>query len=59
MKMIFVYADPPYLITCATYNEQGGWTEKDEYDLLAFLDNLSKNRIKFALSNVLSSKGKK
>ena len=54
----FVYADPPYLITCATYNEQGGWTEKDEYDLLAFLDNLSKNRIKFALSNVLSSKGK-
>ena len=54
----FVYADPPYLITCATYNEQGGWTEKDEYDLLAFLVNLSKNRIKFALSNVLSSKGK-
>lgn len=54
----FVYADPPYLITCATYNEQGGWTEKDEYDLLAFLDNLSENRIKFALSNVLSSKGK-
>lgn len=54
----FIYADPPYLITCATYNEQGGWTEKDEYDLLAFLDNLSKNRIKFALSNVLSSKGK-
>lgn len=54
----FVYADPPYLITCATYNEQGGWTEKDEHDLLAFLDNLSENRIKFALSNVLSSKGK-
>lgn len=54
----FVYADPPYLITCATYNEQGGWTEKDENDLLDFLDNLSKNRIKFALSNVLSSKGR-
>lgn len=54
----FVYADPPYLITCATYNEQGGWTEKDENDLLDFLDNLSENRIKFALSNVLSSKGK-
>ena len=54
----FVYADPPYLITCATYNEQGGWTENDEKDLLAFLDNLNENRIKFALSNVLSSKGK-
>lgn len=54
----FVYADPPYLITCATYNEQGGWTENDEKDLLAFLDNLNENRIKFALSNVLQSKGK-
>lgn len=54
----FVYTDPPYLITCATYNEQGGWTENDEKDLLAFLDNLNENRIKFALSNVLQSKGK-
>ena len=34
----FVYVDPPYLITCATYNEQGGWTEKDEKDLLVFLE---------------------
>ena len=54
----FVYADPPYLITCATYNEQGGWTENDEKDLLTFLNNLNENGIKFALSNVLSSKGK-
>ena len=55
----FVYADPPYLITCATYNENGGWNDKDEIDLLKFLDNLNSNGIKFALSNVLSSKGKK
>lgn len=34
----FVYVDPPYLITCATYNEQGGWSETDEKDLLRFLD---------------------
>ena len=54
----FVYADPPYLITCATYNEQGGWTEKDERDLLNFLDNLHQRNIKFALSNVLTNKGK-
>ncbi len=54
----FVYADPPYLITCATYNEQGGWTANDERDLLIFLDNLNENKIKFALSNVLQSKGK-
>ncbi len=54
----FVYADPPYLITCATYNEQGGWNETDERDLLDFLNNLHKKNIKFALSNVLRSKGK-
>lgn len=54
----FVYADPPYLITCATYNEQGGWGEQDENNLLKFLDNLHNNNIKFALSNVLRSKGK-
>lgn len=54
----FIYCDPPYLITCATYNEQGGWSEKDEKDLLSFLDDLNERKIKFALSNVLSSKGK-
>ena len=54
----FVYVDPPYLITCATYNEQGGWNEDSERDLLAFLDTLSEKNIRFALSNVLRSKGK-
>lgn len=55
----FFYADPPYLITCATYNEGDGWTEKDEYDLLSYLEELDKSGIRFALSNVLESKGKK
>ena len=55
----FFYADPPYLITCATYNEQSGWTEKDERDLLSYLEKLDKKGIRFALSNVLESKGKK
>lgn len=54
----FVYADPPYLITCATYNEQDGWNEQKERGLLEFLDKLNENNIKFALSNVLRSKGK-
>lgn len=53
----FVYADPPYLITTATYNEQGGWTEDDEKNLLYILDLLNEKKIKFALSNVLKSKG--
>ena len=54
----FVYCDPPYLITCATYNEKDGWNETHEKELLELLDNLNMQNIKFALSNVLFSKGK-
>ena len=54
----FVYADPPYLITCATYNEQNGWNAELERKLLAYLDYLHERGIRFALSNVLKSKGK-
>jgi len=57
-KNSFIYADPPYLITCATYNEQDGWNEQTEKDLLAFLDKANEKGIRFALSNVLRSKGK-
>lgn len=54
----FVYCDPPYLVTTASYNENGGWTEKDEYDLLELLDKLNNKGVRFALSNVLTHKGK-
>lgn len=54
----FIYADPPYFITCATYNEQGGWGEDDERDLYSFLDNANNKGIRFALSNVIRSEGK-
>jgi len=53
-----VYCDPPYLPACASYNERGGWGEGEERALLAFLDMLDGRNIKFALSNVLSDKGK-
>ena len=56
-KDTFVYADPPYLVSTATYNS--GWSEKDEYELLEYLDNLDKLGYKFALSNVLENKGSK
>ncbi|RLY05374.1 Dam family site-specific DNA-(adenine-N6)-methyltransferase [Streptococcus hillyeri] len=55
----FIYLDPPYLISTAAYNENGGWTEKDELDLLALLDELDNQNIKFALSNVTIHKGKR
>jgi len=53
-----VYCDPPYLITCATYNEKNGWNDVNELDLLELLDDFDKRKIKFALSNVLESGGK-
>ena len=52
----FVYADPPYLITDAVYNESSGWGKKEEIELLEMLDKLDKKGIKFALSNVLQKK---
>ena len=54
----FVYIDPPYLITCATYNEQDGWNEEKENQLLNFIEKLTEANIRCALSNVLRSKGK-
>lgn len=55
----FVYCDPPYLITTASYNEQNGWNEQDERDLLALLDKLNEQGVKFALSNVTTHKGRR
>ncbi len=49
----FIYCDPPYLNSVASYNEQGGWTEKSEQILLTILNQLDKENIKFALSNNL------
>lgn len=48
-----VYVDSPYLGSTACYNEQGGWTEKEETELLELLDKLNEKGIKFALSNNL------
>jgi len=53
----FVYLDPPYLITFSEYNKF--WDEESEKDLLKELDNLDKNGVKFALSNVTYYKGRK
>lgn len=53
----FLYLDPPYILGTATYNENGGWTEEDEMDLLSFLKKCDVEGIKFALSNVMVHKG--
>ena len=54
----FLYLDPPYYLGDASYNENGGWTETDESDLLDFLKQCDKKQIRFALSNVIEHKGK-
>lgn len=53
----FVYLDPPYLITCASYNEKDGWNVDKENKLLTMCDKLNNKGIKFALSNALEHKG--
>jgi DNA adenine methylase len=59
----FVYCDPPYLITVGSYNDgkRGftGWGEQQEKKLLAILDELNSQNIRFALSNVITHKGEK
>jgi len=58
-KESFVYIDPPYLATLAAYNENGGWSEVKEQELLDYMDALDAKGIKFALSNVFENKGNK
>lgn len=48
----FIYCDPPYRITTATYNENGGWNLKDDLALFDYLDKANDAGAKFALSNV-------
>ena len=52
----FVYCDPPYLISSAVYQDgkRGfkGWCQQDDVDLYNILDELDKQGVKFALSNI-------
>lgn len=54
----FVYLDPPYLVTIATYNENWGWNETREKQMYKLIDDLDKRWVKFALSNVIDHKWK-
>lgn len=57
----FLYADPPYLISCGSYNDgkRGfeGWSSDDDKALFDKLDDLNHRNIRFALSNVIRHKG--
>lgn len=51
----FVYLDPPYFTSNATYNESNGWTEEDESDFHEFCDLLNNKNIKFGISNIIEN----
>ena len=57
-----VYCDPPYLISGTVYQDGKigfkGWKPQDDVELYNLLDNLNSNGIRFALSNMLNSKGR-
>lgn len=57
-KSTFVYADPPYLLSTAVYNEASGWSRENEMDLYSYLDNVDRMGSLFALSNVVTLKGR-
>lgn len=62
-KDTLFYFDPPYIITSAAYNDgkrlESEWTEKEEIQLLNYLDKINENGQMFLLSNVIKHNGKK
>jgi len=56
-KNDFIYLDPPYLITFSEYNKI--WNKEKEIELLTLLNQLNNKNIKFAISNVITYKGRK
>lgn len=58
----FVYLDPPYLITTGNYNDGNrgfvNWGEEQEKAMYSLMDDLTKKGVRYALSNVLTHKGR-
>lgn len=52
----FIYLDPPYLITFSEYNKL--WNEDKERELLRLLDELTQNKVKWAISNLVADYSK-
>lgn len=53
----FVYLDPPYSNTTATYNENNAWSLEDDYELFRLCDKLTTQGVKWGMSNVFENKG--
>jgi adenine-specific DNA-methyltransferase len=52
----FAYLDPPYRLTCGSYNDGkrgfGGWTKAHEDGLFAYIDELNQLGVNFLFSYV-------
>ena len=58
----FVYFDPPYLSTCAVYNEKrafGGWVIEHDYKLFEIIEHLDRRNVRWGLSNVFVNRNNK
>lgn len=57
----FVYLDPPYIITTGNYNDGNrgylNWGVEQEKSMYKIMDQLTGNKVRWALSNVLENKG--
>lgn len=53
----FIYCDPPYSLTTATYNESGGWDSSKDLELMTYLDDAHEKNIPFMMSNVIEHHG--
>jgi len=57
----FAYLDPPYRLTCGSYNDGkrgfGGWTKAHEDGLFAYMDNLDAKGVRFLFSYVQENDG--
>ena len=52
----FIYLDPPYLITFSEYNKL--WNEDKEKELLDLLNDLTHNKVRWAISNLIADYNK-
>ena len=57
-----MYLDPPYLITTGNYNDGNrgfvNWDQSQELAMYELLNQLTKQGVRYALSNVIEHKGK-
>lgn len=48
----FIYIDPPYSDTTASYNENNKWNMKYDLELFNLLNTVNERGVKFAMSNI-------